>query len=385
MAHHTMTASRSFLLLISLVLAGCAELVPEVAGPPQTRTFEFDRHPTGHYRIRTEVHPDHLGWTLAIEQATVITTAIQTETQQQYRRYAFSPLSIVPGLFQCTYGVITYALTLGYASDEPMRYGCRRLLMQEPLRGSISLPSASHRTLELTERWEPVKGGWIEVKWEGQAGLLASYPISVRATVLRLAHLVRNDQGRLTSQRVQTRRLEVSYRQGPHTATTIFEVSGKQLTKAHKSVTHSIPAKRWPDPLVVQVGMLQGFPPVLEEVTKAALASHFLHSRICFVGDDPTKARIAEEQQFQLSGRVHDSQQVALGRWIPATVLITGHLETAQTTSELVLQISTVPSGELLCVIRLPLNDRPPFPVLRTLSEELRRLTAQAPRTPCES
>ena len=120
-----MTASRSFLLLISLVLAGCAELVPEVAGPPQTRTFEFDRHPTGHYRIRTEVHPDHLGWTLAIEQATVITTAIQTETQQQYRRYAFSPLSIVPGLFQCTYGVITYALTLGHASDEPMRYGCR--------------------------------------------------------------------------------------------------------------------------------------------------------------------------------------------------------------------------------------------------------------------
>lgn len=383
MAHHTMTASRSFLLLISLVLAGCAELVPEVAGPPQTRTFEFDRHPTGHYRIRTEVHPDHLGWTLAIEQATVITTAIQTETQQQYRRYAFSPLSIVPGLFQCTYGVITYALTLGHASDEPMRYGCRRFLLREPLQGTISLPSTSHRTLELTERWEPVKGGVIEVKWEGQTGLLASYPISVRATVLRLAHLVRNDQGRLPSQRVQKGRLEVSYREGPHTATTIFEVSGKQLAKAYHSVTHSIPAQQWPDPLVVQVGTLQGFSPVLEEVTKAAFARHFLQAQICFVGDDPTKARIAEEQQFQLSGRVHDSQQIALGRWIPATVLITGHLDRTNAWDEAALQISTLPSGELLGVIRIPLNDGPPFPVLLTLAEELRLLTAYAPKTPC--
>lgn len=385
MAHHTMTASRSFLLLISLVLAGCAELVPEVAGPPQTRTFEFDRHPTGHYRIRTEVHPDHLGWTLAIEQATVITTAIQTKTQQQYRRYAFSPLSIVPGLFQCTYGVITYALTLGYASDNPMRYGCRRVLMREPLQGSIYLPSSIRRTIELTKRSEPVKGGWIEVKWEGQAGLLASYPISVRATVLRLAHLVRNDQGRLTSQRVQTRRLEVSYRQGPHTATTMLDVSVRQLTKAYQSVIHSIPAERWPHPVVVQVGTLEGFPPVLEEITKAAFASHFLQTQICFVADDPIKARITEEQQFQLSGRVDDSKQIALGRWIPATVLITGHLETTQTAPELILQVSSIPSGEVLGTIRLPVTPTTAVPIASMLDEDLRLLTTHAPKTPCGS
>ncbi len=385
MAHHTITPSRLLSLVLSLLLWGCAELVPEVAGPAQTRVFELDRHSTGHFRIRTEVHPDHLGWTLAIEQATAVTTAIQKETPQQHRRYLFSPLSIVPGLFQCPYGLIKYALTLGYASDGPMRYGCRRLLMQEPLRGSIPLPSNIHRTLELTERWGPVKGGVIEAKWEGQTALLASYPISARVTVLRLAHLVRNGQGPLTSQKVQAHRLEVSYRQGPHTATTIFEVSGKQLAKAYQSVTHSIPAKRWPDPLVVQIGTLQGFPPVLEEVTKAALASHFLQSRICFVGDDPTKARIAEEQQFQLSGRVHDSQQIAVGNWIPATVLIAGHLDRTNSWDEVVLQISTVSSGELLGVIRLPLTDGLPLPVLQTLSEELRLLTAHAPRTPCGS
>ena len=130
MAHHTVTTSRLLPLVFSLVLAGCAELVPELAGPPQTRTFDHDRHPTGHFRIRTEMHPDHLGWTLAIEQATAVTTAIQKETPQQYRRYAFSPLSIVPGLFQCPYGLIKYALTFGYASDEPMHYGCRRLFMR---------------------------------------------------------------------------------------------------------------------------------------------------------------------------------------------------------------------------------------------------------------
>lgn len=385
MARHTMTTSRLLPLVFSLVLAGCVELVPELAGPPRTRTFEHDRHPTGHFRIRTEMHPDHLGWTLAIEQATAVTTAIQKETPQQYRRYAFSPLSIVPGLFQCPYGLIKYALTLGYASDEPMRYGCRRLLFQEPLEGSISLPSASHRGLDLTERWEPVKGGWLELKWEGQTGLLASYPISVRATVLRLAHIVRNGQGPFTSQKVQTGRLEVSYRQGPHTATTIFEVSGKQFAKAYQSVNHAIPAQRWPDPLAVQVGTLQGLPPVLEEVTKAALASHFLQSRICFVGDDPTKARIAEEQQFQLSGRVHDSHQVALGRWIPATVLITGHLETTQTASELTLQVSSILSGEVLGTIRLRITPTTAFPMASMLSEDLRLLTAQAPKTPCGS
>lgn len=385
MAHHTMTASRSFLLLISLVLAGCAELVPEVAGPPQTRTFEFDRHPTGHYRIRTEVHPDHLGWTLAIEQATAVTIAIQKETPRQYRRYVFSPLSIVPGLFQCPYGLIKYALTVGYASDDSMRYGCRRLLMREPLQGSIPLPSNIHRAIELREQWEPVKGGWIEVKWEGQTGLLASYPISVRATVLRLAHLVRNDQGRLTSQRVQKGRLEVSYRQGPHTATTMLDVSVRQLTEVYQSVTHSIPAQQWPDPLIVQVGTLQGFPRVLEEVTKAALASHFLQTQICFIADDPIKARIAEEQRFQLSGRVHDSQQIALGRWIPATVLITGHLETTQTAPELILQVSSIPSGEVLGTIRLPVTPTTAVPIASMLDEDLRLLTTHAPKTPCGS
>jgi len=378
-----MTASRSFLLLISLVLAGCAELVPEVAGPPQTRTFEFDRHPTGHYRIRTEVHPDHLGWTLAIEQATVITTAIQTETQQQYRRYAFSPLSIVPGLFQCPYGVITYALTLGHASDEPMRYGCRRLLMREPLQGSIPLPSDIHRTLEMTERWEPVKGGWIDVKWKGQTDLLATYPFSAEGRVLRLAHLVRNGQGPLISQKVQTRRLEVSYRHGSHTATTVLDVSLKQLTKAYQSVIHSIPAERWPHPVVVQVGTLEGFPPVLEEITKAAFASHFLQAQICFVADDPTKARITEEQRFQLSGRVHDSQQVALGHWIPATVLITGHLDTTKNAPEVVFQMSTVHSGEVLGTLRLPVTDTTAFPIAAILPEDLRLLTVQAPKSSC--
>jgi hypothetical protein len=383
MAHHTMTTSRLLPLLLSLVLAGCADLVPEVAGPPETRTFEHYRHPTGHLRIRTESHPDDLGWTLAIDQATAVTIAIQTETPQQYRRYSFSPLSVVPGLFQCPYGLIKYALTLGYASDDPKRYGCRRLLLHEPLQGTISLPSTSHRTLELTERWEPVKGGWIEVKWEGQTGLLASYPISVRPTVLRLAHLVGNDQRRLISERVQTGRLEVSYRQGPHTATTIFEVSGKQLAKAYQSVTHAVPAQQWPDPLVVQVGTLQGFSPVLEEVTKAALASHFLQSRSCFVGDDPTKARIAEEQRFQLSGRVHDSQQIALGRWIPATVLITGHLQTTQTASELILQASSIPSGVVLGTIRVPVTPTTAFPTASMLDEDLRLLTTHAPKTSC--
>jgi hypothetical protein len=330
------------------------------------------------------MQPDHLGWTLAIEQATVITTAIQKETPQRYRRYAFSPLSIVPGLFQCPYGLIKYALTLGYASDEPMRYGCRRLLLQEPLQGSITLPSTSHRTLELTERWEPVKGGWIEVKWEGRTGLLASYPISVRATVLRLAHLVRTDQRQAESERVRAGTLDVTYRQGRHTATTILDVSPEQLTKAYQSVIHSIPAQRWPDPVVVQVGTLRGFPPVLEAVTKATLASHFLQAQICFVADDPIKARIAEEQQFQLSGRVHDGQQIALGRWIPATVLITGQLETTQTAPELIMQVSSISSGEVLGTTRLPVTLTTAFPIVSILSEDLRLLTAYAPTTSCQ-
>ena len=383
MAHHTVTTSRLLPLVFSLVLAGCAELVPELAGPPQTRTFEHDRHPTGHFRIRTEMHPDHLGWTLAIEQATAVTTAIQKETPQQYRRYAFSPLSTVPGLFQCPYGLIKYALTLGYASDKPMHYGCRRLFMREPLDGFISLPTNVRRTVELTERWEPVKGGVVEVTWEGQAGLLASYPLSGRATVLRLAHLVRRDQRQAESERVQAGKLDVTYRQGRHTATTMIDVSPEQLTTAYQSVIHSIPAQRWPDPVVVQVGTLQGFPPVLEEVTKAALASHFLQAQICFVTDDRTRARITEEQLFQQSGRVSDSQQVAVGHWIPATVLIAGHLDRTNSWDEAALQISTVPSGDLLGVIRLPLTDGLNFAFFRTLSEELRLLTAQAPKTTC--
>jgi hypothetical protein len=380
-----MTTSRLFSLLISLLLAGCAELVPEAAGPPQTRVFELDRHPTGHFRIRTELHPDHLGWTLAIEQATAVTTAAQTETPQQYRRFAFSPLSIVPGLFQCPYGLVKYALTLCYASDEPMRYGCGRLLMREPLQGSIPLPSNIRRTLEVTEGWEPVKGGWIDVKWEGQTDLLATHPISAEGTVLRLAHLVRNDQVRPTSQRVQTGRLEVTYRQGPHTVTTMLDVSPKQIAKAYQAATHSIPAERWPDPLVVQVGTLQGYPPVLEEVTKAALAGHFLRAQICFVADDPTKTRVSEEQRFQLSGRVHDNQQISVGHWIPATVLVTGHLETTQTASELILQVSSIPSGEVLGTIGLEVTPTIAFPIASMLDEDLQVLTTYAPKTPCGS
>lgn len=383
MAHHRVTAGLLVFTIVSLLLMGCAELVPENVGTPQTRIFELDHHPTGHLRIRTEVHSDHLGWTLAIEQATAITTVIQRETPQQYRRYVFSPLSIVPGFFQCPSGVIKYAFTLGYASDEPMRYGCRRLLMQEPLQGSISLPSAIQRTLELTERWEPVQGGWIGVKWEGQTGLLASYPISAMGTVLRLAHLVKKDHERSPSMEAPSGKLEVTYRQGRLAATTTLDVSRTQLTQARQAAIHPIKAHRWPDPLVVQIGTLQGFPPVLEEVTKAALASHFLQAQICFVADDPTKARITEEQHFQLSGRIHDSEQVALGHWTPATVLVTGHFDTTKTAPEVVLQVSTVSSGEVLGTIRLPVTDSTSFPITSILGEDLRLLTAEAPKTSC--
>ncbi len=385
MAHHTIRTSRLLPLLISFLLAGCAELVPELAGPPQTRTFELDGHPTAHVRIRTDMHPDHLGWTLTIEQATAITTAIQKETSQQYRRYAFSPLSVVPGLFQCPYGMIKYALTLGFASDEPMRYGCWRLFMREPLEGSIPLPANVRRTVELTERWVPVTGGSLDVKWKGETGLLASYPISAQGTVLRLAHLARKDQREATSERVHAGKLEVTYRQGRYSTTKMVDVSTSQLIKAHQTVTNPIPAERWPLRIAVQVGTLQGFPPVLEEVTKAALASHFLQTQICFVADDPIKARIAEEQQFQLSGRIHDSQQVALGRWIPATVLITGHLETTQNAPELILQVSSIPSGVVLGTIRFPATPTTLFPIASILSEDLRLLTAEAPKTPCRS
>lgn len=378
-----MRTSRHLPLLISLLLAGCAGLISEVAGPPQTRVFELDRHPTGHLRIRTEVHSDDLGWTLAIEQATAVTIALQKATPRQYRRHAFSALSIVPGLFQCPYGLIKYALTLGDASDEPMRYGCRRLLLQEPLEGSIPLPTNVHRTVELTERWEPAIGGSLAVKWAGDTDLLASYPISAKSAVLRLAHLMRKDQSQAPSERAQAGKLELTYKQGRYSTTLVFDVSRNQLIKASQAVSHPIPAGSWPHPVVVQVGTLQGFPPVLEEVLKAALASHFLQAQICFVADDPTKARIAQEQQFQVSGRVHDSQQVSVGRWIPATVLITGHLDRTNTWHEVALRISTVPSGELLGLIRLPLTDARLVPGLQTLSEELWLLTAQAPRTPC--
>lgn len=385
MAHHTMTTSRLLPLLLSLVLAGCAELVPEAASPPQTRTFELDRHPTGHLRIRTESHPDDLGWTLAIEQATAVTIAIQKETPRQHRRYAFSPLSVVPGLFQCPYGLIRYALTLSYASDEPMRYGCRRLLLQEPLEGSIPLPTNVHHTVELTERWEPAIGGSLAVKRAGDTDLLASYPISAKSAVLRLAHLMRKDQSQAPSERAQARKLELTYRQGRYSTTLVLDVSHNQLIKARQAVSHPIPAGSWPHPVVVQVGTLEGFPPILEEVTKAALASHFLQAQICFVADGPTKARITEEQRFQLSGRVHENQQVALGRWIPATILITGHLDRTNTWDELVLRISTVLSGEFLGAIRIPLIDERPLPLLQTISEELQLLTAHAPRTLCRS
>ncbi|WP_213041798.1 hypothetical protein [Nitrospira defluvii] len=165
----------------------------------------------------------------------------------------------------------------------------------------------------------------------------------------------------------------------------MLDVSPKQLTKAYQAATHSIPAERWPHPLVVQVAKLQGFPTVLEEVIEASLAKHFLQAQICFVADDPTKSRIIEEQQFQLSGRVHDSQQVALGRWIPATVLITGNIDTTQTAAEVVLQVSSIPSGEVLGTIRLPVTPTTAFPMASMLSEDLRLITAQAPKTPCGS
>ena len=257
--------------------------------------------------------------------------------------------------------------------------------MQEPLQGSIPLPSDIHRTLELTERWEPVKGGWIDVKWEGQTDLLATYPVSAEGTVLRLAHLVRRGKWQATSERVQAGKLEVTYRQGRYSTTKMVDVSNNQLIKAHQTATNPIPAERWPLHVAVQVGTLQGFPPVLEEVTKVALASHFLQAQICFVADDPTKARIAEEQHFQLSGRVHDTQQIALGRWIPATALITGHLDTTQTAPELILQVSSIPSGEVLGTIRLPVTPTTAVPIASMLDEDLRLLTTHAPKTPCGS
>jgi hypothetical protein len=66
-------------------------------------------------------------------------------------------------------------------------------------------------------------------------------------------------------------------------------------------------------------------------------------------------------------------------------VLVTGHLETTQTASELILQVSSIPSGEVLGTIGLEVTPTIAFPIASMLDEDLQVLTTYAPKTPCGS
>jgi hypothetical protein len=237
----------------------------------------------------------------------------------------------------------------------------------------------------LTERWVPVMGGSLDVKWEGETDLLASYPISAKGAVLRLAHLVRRDKGQATSERVEAGKLEVTYRQGRYSTTMMLEVSSNQLIKAHQTLTNPIPAERWPLHVAVQVGTLQGFLPSSKRSPgQLSPATSYRHRTVSSLMI-PRRRESLKNNVSNLAAESTTANRSRSGIGFLPPSLSRGHIDEQIIQKNSCFTFRPCHPEKSLAVIHLPLTDGLPLPVLQTLSEELRFLTDHAPRTPCQN
>lgn len=342
-------------ILIAVSLQSCASIMlEERSGPLMQQLETLESFPVNEPRVQITPHADGLGWLVTAEQQVEHHEREQTSQHWKGRRYMFSPLSLLAGLVQCPIGI--FHLFTTNSSNNLFRFGCFRLLMLEPLDGTVSLPPTISSTVRTRTSWAALQQGVVQLVLQQPHPHMVTYALSRQGQAdIRLSNALSvlvAEKEPLSLEHDQTFFIRLRHADAPEFQE-VLSVTSKQLQSVNRVVPSPLPFEEWPAPLVLQVKIDRTILSEEEgEFIRDRLAGWALNRQICAIVADHLYPSLVDEHRIQYSGVVADQQQVQLGRLLPASVLLTASvsesLEGADSVRHMTLKIATVKEGQVL-------------------------------------
>lgn len=340
-----------FLVALPALLLGCfAILSEETSGPKTYTTNVLQQTSLEAPMVSVTPHDDALGWTVTVTEEIVQQMEQRSSQQWTGRRYVFSPLSIFAGLFQCPLGL--FSLFERNPTSNYRRFGCRRLLMFEPLAGSVPLPPTVSSEMRTEVHRNRLAHGMIQLIWPGASQHSAAYSLGADGKAeLRLSHLLTHLQLAGTSPQLiedQSLLIRAHYAGGHRLELPVF-VTARQLQLAHLQKPSPTEKDRWPSPLILQIRIEdQSVPAQEQHFLRDRLTSWALQRNICTVATETMRQHLLDEQRIQYEGPISDDRQIRVGQMLPPSVFLTASMESHPLASHITLQITSIRYGEIL-------------------------------------
>ncbi|GJL52609.1 MAG: hypothetical protein NPIRA01_38360 [Nitrospirales bacterium] len=359
------------------ILSGCnTGLTREAIGKPRVEHVIRERVPSGSPTLSLVPHDDELGWTISVTQPHTETRVIQEAQDWETKRYVLFPPSFVLGLIQCPIGLLFSTITFDMLGADARDYGCQRLLMREPVDGTIQTTTQRDTRKEVIESIEPLHGGEFVYGWPD-----ASLP-SIRAnldqhgqTSLRLSHVLgQMSQDELSNTIIQEDELVLEISQhGTKLVSQTLPMSHKALLTAKKQAMTPLPAERFPDRMVVTIK-------AADPAVKEALEDWVLRQGWCLAAGAARHAMIIDELREQYSGRVAETELVSLGRWVPPTTLLEATHQHDVTSRRLTVRVVDLNAGETLGTVTASGPPGAWSSLLKQVTVDFENLFRQAPQ-----
>jgi hypothetical protein len=374
---------------LSLATTGCMSIMHEErVGQPVRSEKAIETHVVGSPRMTLIPHDDGLGWTVVSETRVVRTRGYHEVQEWRGRRYVFSPLSLIPGIFQCPIGLVH--LFNRNQTGNILRFGCARLAMFEPLDGATPLPATTASKVSTQTAWEPMQDGMIQLVWPEYPEQPVNYILSSDGrTDVRLPHLLSRlvvMDNPITSGQGQSVSVRLRYGDGSIIEQTVA-LSARQIQQAARTIRRPIASDEWPSPIIIQIRVESAtVSPQEEALIREQLVRLMLQRRLCVVFEG-LHQHLLDEQRVQYSGVVDSQFQVRLGTLLsPSVVLnVSSSLveEGGRPVRHLTVQIRDVREGQIFgTAFGVSRFDSVGHAMERALTE-LDLLMSDAPRTGC--
>lgn len=372
------TISLSLIGAIGLaVLTGCGTgLTREAMGEPRVEYMIRERVSTGTPTLSLIPHDDQLGWSISVTQPHTETRVIQETQDWETTRHVWFPPSFVLGLIKCPLGLLFPTITSDMLGADARDYGCQRLLMHEPVEGTVRTTTQENMREETVERTEPLRGGEVVYGWpETSLPAIRVKLDQLGHASLRLSHVLepQSQSGIVTdSMKKDELRLEVS-RHGTRLVTQKLPVTTEQMTRARKQARAPLPADRFPDRIVVTIK-------ASDPAVQSLLEYWVLQRGWCLAAGSARHAMIVDELREQYSGRVAEVELVSLGKWVPPTTILEATLHHDEHSRRLTLRAADLNAGEALGTVTAsgPLEEW--GMLINQTTVDLDHLFRQAPR-----
>ncbi len=309
-----MSSTRILFLMIVLFLTGCSGLVQETSQETIKPSIEVSRRAEDAPTVNISAGDD--GWTLSAQQTYRVSIDQEVIQEQRVRRFVFWPPAILPGLIHCPLSSLLYAVSLGHAGEKGMRFGCRRLIMLEPLAGTGEAPSHITHRVRTETITKPLQSGRLEVGHAKREIPTVSIPLSDhgRAIVGYDAVVAKDGTEPFRGRIVDGQTVLWS---GPWPAS-------KPSSRNHaiKEQTPGGHPPAWPAGTRIQIGTIQATTPQIGDEVSRSLIETLVGLGFCVVARSEIRHILNDELQLHLANRVSDAHSIRAGEWLTANVLV---------------------------------------------------------------